>query len=572
MFREPLYLLAALPVVALAWAAYTLGTARRRRMTARLGDEPTLRRLMRPEAPGRRRAQAGLRLGALALIMLAVAGPQWGVEIVETTSASRDVVIAVDVSQSMLAEDVKPNRLARAIEELSLLIDELKTSRVGVIAFAGEPVVICPLTADTTAAKQLLRALDPGAVPVPGTAIGKAIRRAAAMLSRYPGEKTLVILTDGEDHKSDPVGAATEAAAEGVRIFTIGIGSAEGEPIPLKDDSGRVEGYKKDKRGATVVSRLGEAELAAIAGKTGGAYFRATPGAVEASEIVKRMASAGGAEEERRGTARRFRNHFMIPLALAFTLLLLEAAIPETSGEPGAETTTAPARAAGLTLLLLGLLLPGRAAAAGAESALRRGNALYDQQAYEPALEQYQRAAGLKPKDARPVFNTGDALYRLEQYDKAAEAFKAAAESGAGPAARENAFYNLGNAFFAKQDYGASVNAFRRAVMLDPDDEEARRNLAVALRRLKSPPPKKKDQKNNPKPQPQPQPKDKPEDKKDGGGGQPPNQPKTRPQDQLSKEDAERLMRAVSERERTGATKRDLNRAPAKRPDVEEDW
>jgi Ca-activated chloride channel family protein len=569
MFQQPLYLLLALPLAGAAWAAYAWGAARRRRLTARLGDEPTLARLLRPEAAGRRRLQAALRLSALLMLAAALAGPQWGVEAVETTSANRDVIIAVDVSLSMLAEDVKPSRLERAKQELALLIDELKGARVGVIAFAGEPVVVCPLTTDTAAAKQLLRAVEPGMVPVPGTAIGKSIRRAGELLSRYPGRRSIVLLTDGEDHKSDPLGAAEEAAAEGIQIHTIGIGSPEGEPIPLKGDDGRVEGYKKDKRGATVVSRLGERDLSAIADKTGGAYFRATPGAAEASEIAKRTAGGAAAEGESKGTARRYRNHFMIPLALAFLLLLLEAAVPETSGPAGAP---APSRQA--ALLLLPLLLPclcRPASAATAEGALRKGNALYDEQKYEPALEQYSRAAARSPKDARPVFNAGDALFRLEQYDKAGEAFKAVAESGASAGSRSAAYYNLGNSFFARQQYKDAVEAYRRAVALSPADDDARRNLAVALRRLKNPPPKRKqnpkDKDQNKKDQQQPKPQ--PQDQKDQAG-RPPQQPKTRPQDQLSKEDAERIMRAVSERER--AARRPLQKAPIKRPETEEDW
>ena len=214
------------------------------------------------------------------------------------------------------------------------------------VAFAGEPVVVCPLTTDIGAAKQLLRALDPSAVPVPGTGIGKAIRRATQSLSRYPGAKTLILLTDGEDHRTDPAGAAEEAAAEGIKIFAIGIGNPEGEPIPLKDENGAMTGYKKDKKGATVVSKLGEADLAAIAEKTGGGYYRATPGAAEASEIARRASSAeSGDDPTTRGAARRFKNHFLLPLALAFVLLLIEGAIPET--------------AAGAALALLLCALPG---------------------------------------------------------------------------------------------------------------------------------------------------------------------------------------------------------------------
>jgi Ca-activated chloride channel family protein len=570
MFREPLYLLAALPVVGAAAAAYAWGAARRRALTALLGDEPTLARLLRPEAAGRRRLQAGLRTAALALIMAALAGPQWGVEVVETAQAGNDVVIAVDVSLSMLAEDVKPSRLARAKDELALLIDELAGARVGVVAFAGEAVVVCPLTTDTAAAKQLLRSLAPDAVPAPGSAIGKAIRTATAMLARYPGGRTIVLLTDGEDHKSDPLSAAADAAAEGVRVEAIGIGTVEGEPIPLRDDAGAISGYKKDKRGTTVMSRLGESALAAVAQKTGGSYYRSTPGALEASEIARRALGGPGGQSERKGSARRYKSRHALPLALALLLLLLEALVPETRSAGRGPKRGARALAAALLAAAASGASP--AAAATAEGALRRGNKHYEKRQYEPALEQYGRAAARSPKDARPVFNAGDAHYRLEDYARAQEAFKAVAESGAAPAARAAAYYNLGNALYAQQKWADAVDAYRRAVALDPADADARRNLAVALRRLKDPPPPRQGQDkkkpDDPRQKPPPQ-QDKPQG--GGSGGAPPTpQPKTRPQDQLSKEDAERIQRAVAEREQAG--QRALQRGQSRRPEAEEDW
>lgn len=570
MFREPWLLLLGAALTAAAALAHWAAAARRRRLSAKLGDLATLERLLDGAAPRRRRIQAWLRGGALFLLGVALAGPQWGVELAETSSRARDVMIAVDVSQSMLAEDVPPNRLARAKEELSLLIDELKGARVGVIAFAGEPLLVCPLTHDAAAAKQLLRALEPSMVPVPGTGVGKAVRRAVRALSRYPGASSVVVLTDGEDHKTDPRGAAEEASAEGVRVFAIGIGSAEGQPIPLKDANGQLLGYKKDKRGATVVSRLGEAELSAMALAAGGAYYRSTPGAAEATEIARAILGTGPDAEAKLGTTRRYRNRYLIPLFLAFLLLLLEWLVPET-----AAPATPASRAAAMILAAL-CLAPSAAGAATAEGTLRRGNRHYERGEYERALEQYGAAARRSPRDRRPVFNAGDALFKLEQYDKAAEAFNAVAESGGPADVLSSAYYNLGNALYAKGDYAGAIGAYRRAIVSEPRDEEARRNLAVALRRLKNPPPPQKQPKKDDQKK-----KDEKKDKNDqdkdkgGGGGQPPpqqqQQPKSRPQDQISKEDAERILRAVKERERAQPKQLQKN-AGERKPQTEEDW
>jgi Ca-activated chloride channel homolog len=560
MFANPSYLLwgalGAAAALLLAWR----GDGRRKAAAASLGRSETLARLLPPELSRRRRLKGRLGLAGLLLLFAALAGPQWGVELLATESRARDIIIAVDVSLSMLAEDVKPNRMERAQEELSLLLDQLAGERVGILAFAGDAFMTCPMTTDIDAAKQILRSLAPGAVPVPGTSIGEAIRYATRTLSRYSGERTLVLLTDGEDQKTDPAGAAKEAARAGVRIFTIGIGSPNGEPIPLRNSAGQLEGYKKNKRGETVVSKLGEEALADVAQTTGGAYFRASPGQDEVAEIVQKIKAAEKGEAVQ-GTQSRYQNRFMIPLLLAFLLLLLDFIVPEKAGFRERVRLVFKRRSAAV----LAMLLVTPSFGATSESSLRKGNKLYDQGKYENSLEQYAIAGKKSPKDPRPVFNAGDALYRIEKFDEASEAFKAAASSPKHGAA---AYYNLGNSRFKAQDFDGAVAAFRKAVVLDPGDAAARHNLAVALKRAKDPPPKKdkpddKDDKKKDKGQ------DKGKDQPDNGR---PPEPKTRPQDQMSKEDAERIMRAVAEKEKSAPPPLQLQKDSARPPEAEEDW
>lgn len=569
MFAEPGWLLWGLAACAACLASSWLAARRRAVATARMGRLATLSRLLPAELAPRRRLKSWLSCAGLALLFLALAGPQWGVELVPTESSGREVVVAVDLSLSMLAEDVKPSRIERAKQELALLLDQLKGERVGVLAFAGDAFMMCPMTTDVDAAKQVLRALEPGAVPVPGTAIGTAIRTATQALARYDGEKSLVLITDGEDHKTDPAGAAEQAAGEGIRIYAIGIGTPEGEPIPLKDSAGGLSGYKKDKRGETVVTRLGDAMLSQIAQKTGGAYYRASVGQDEVGEIVGKI-ERGGKGDAVSGTATHYKNRFTVPLTLSFLLLLLEFLIPERSAagraQPAEGRLSSPKVAA--TLLLVLLAVP-RTFAANAESALRKGNQLYDREQYEPALEQYAAAGQRDHKDARPVFNAGDALYRLERFDEASEAFKTLSDAKIPRAARAAAAYNLGDARYQAGDAAGAVAAFRKAVVLDPNDEAARRNLAVALKSLKSPPKRDKNGKN--KKDRDDADKDKKQSQQNADKGRPP-EPKTRPQDQLSKEDAQRVMRAVAEKEKAAAKQLQLQKQDAKRTAPEEDW
>ncbi len=543
MFRNPWTLLWLLPVLGGAALLHAWAAARRKGLTALFGAPATIDRLIPQETQQRRRWKAALQLAALALLVIALAGPQWGVELLTTRSEARQIFVLVDTSLSMTAADVEPSRMEKAKRELALLLDALKGERVGVIAFAGNAAVMCPLTQDVDAAKQILASIGVGSIPQPGTAIGSAVRLGLESLGQAPGGKVLVLLTDGEDHHTDPLGAAAEAALAGVKIYAIGIGTPEGNPLPLKEEgSNALTGYKKDRQGQTVISRLGEKTLIDMAAATGGAYWRSSPSEDEVSEIARQIS---GLEKSQglMGSSNQYKNRFLYPLFLAFLLLLIELLIPLKNATK--------------KILLLLTLMAGapNARAAGTEAQLRAGNRLYGKDQYQAALEAYSQAR--KPGDTRPDFNSGDALYRLEDYDEAGGRFQRLAEDPKLPSAlRSAASYNLGDTLIRRQDYPGAISAYRRAIILNPQDPDARHNLAVALRLLKNPPPKKSDN-----------PKKKPEDQKPPGGGD-----KNRPQDRMDKDDAQRIMRAVGEKEKA-ARKRIQQMSPKqKQTPPEEDW
>ncbi|MFH1540876.1 MAG: VWA domain-containing protein [Elusimicrobiota bacterium] len=224
----------------------------------------------------------------LSFLIFALSGPKFGNKIVEMKKRGVDVIIAVDVSKSMLAQDIKPNRLEKAKLELFTLIDKLSGNRLGIIAFAGKPFLQCPLTLDTATSKMFLDSLTDELVPVPGTAIGDAIELAVKNFAKEDRKyKAIVLLTDGEDHESDSVAAALLAKKEGVKIFTIGFGTSRGELIPDKDEAGKVIGYKKNKENETIMTKLDDLSLQKIAYQTGGKYYQATDGEVEISRVAE---------------------------------------------------------------------------------------------------------------------------------------------------------------------------------------------------------------------------------------------------------------------------------------------
>ena len=261
---------------------------------------------------------------ALFLLILALARPQWGTRMQTIKRKGLDLVIALDTSKSMLAEDIKPNRLELAKYEIAHFIDNLQGDRIGLICFAGTSFVQCPLTLDYAAAKIFLKVIDTNIIPTGGTAIGEAIRKAQQTFIREERKhKVLILLTDGEDHNSQPVEAAKEAAREGICIYTIGLGSEAGEPIPLKDENGIHIGYLKDRQGNVVMSKLDQRTLEKIALLTDGKYYHASIGEMELSKVFQDIADMEKKELQSKKHV-QYEDQFYYFLWPALLFLLLE--------------------------------------------------------------------------------------------------------------------------------------------------------------------------------------------------------------------------------------------------------
>lgn len=263
-------------LVALALLSVFLLARERRRvhLLGRFVDEPMLARLAQGYNQRRAYLVLALELAGLALLVAALAGPQWGSEMVKIERTGLDVVFVVDCSHSMQARDYAPTRMEAAKRELSALMHRLKGNRMGLVGFAGQAYVFCPLTLDLGATQLFLQQLDDNAVPIPGTAIGDGIRRAMDLLGQEQRDdsRVIILLTDGEDHHSEPAQAAQEAARRGITIYTVGIGSPQGSRLP---ERGGQSGYLHDDKGEMVLSRLDEKTLKEIAQTTGGSYQRA---------------------------------------------------------------------------------------------------------------------------------------------------------------------------------------------------------------------------------------------------------------------------------------------------------
>jgi Ca-activated chloride channel family protein len=324
-----LWLLLALPALA---ALFLLRFRLRRRALDAFGDRPLVERLAASASTERRIIKAALVLGAALCLALALARPQWGASLETVSRRGIDMIVAVDTSLSMLAEDVKPNRLVQARSAIASLLGLLEGDRIGLVAFAGTAYVACPLTLDYAAASMFVDVLDTSLIPVRGTAIAGAIRKSIeAFRTEDRRHKVLILITDGEDHEGDIDGAARAAAEAGVVIYTIGVGDSGGEPIPLRDARGQVTGYKDDRDRRKVTSRLGETTLEEIAIATGGRYYRSTAEGLELRRIYEEIAGMDRKTmSSRLQTA--YEERYPVPLAAALILLGLEVAVGDRRG------------------------------------------------------------------------------------------------------------------------------------------------------------------------------------------------------------------------------------------------
>lgn len=328
VLAEPLWLHVAWVAVAIALLE---AAARRARARAReqFGEPVALLRLVERRAAGQRTLRALLLSWAVLLLAVASARPQWGIGEEDVRRTGVDVWALVDTSKSMLAEDMRPNRLARAKLALTSFVDRLGTDRIGLIAFAGEARVVCPLTMDHGAVKLFLDLLDPDVLQKPGTAIGTALDLARRSSDAASGRSVaVVLLTDGEDHGGEAVEIAGELAKAGIVVHAVGIGRAEGVPIPVEGTGGASHGWLKDGSGQTVMSRLDVAGLQRITQATGGRFFQVSSSEIELAAIASEIENMD--QREFASTRARIRVDRAWPfMAAAFALLALELLVPD---------------------------------------------------------------------------------------------------------------------------------------------------------------------------------------------------------------------------------------------------
>ncbi|MFA5831927.1 MAG: VWA domain-containing protein [Bacteroidota bacterium] len=334
MFRfahpDYLYFLAAVPLFLLLFFYVRMQSGKARKQ---FSSSELFVRLSEQHSTRKGIVKATLILLAYVMLIISLSNPQVGTRMEEVKQEGVDMFIALDVSKSMLAEDIKPNRLEKAKYEINNLIDRLAGDKIGVIVFSGEAYTQFPLTVDYAAAGLLLEVVDVESVPNPGTAIGSAIIQAMKSFNfEEPSTKVLVIMTDGENNSGDAIEQAKAAAEKGVRIYTIGLGSSSGAPIPIYNGSGQQVDFKRDRSGNIVLTKLDEVSLQDIASIGKGNYYRATNSQDELDAIYKDINTL----EKREFGAKQFTefdDKFQYFLFMALMLMVVEVILSDKKTE-----------------------------------------------------------------------------------------------------------------------------------------------------------------------------------------------------------------------------------------------
>lgn len=452
---QMLFLFWTVPLLGLV---YWYGWRRRRNILRRFADGGALAALVPPGLRPRRRLRAALILAAALLLVVALAGPQYGFRWQQIEQQGVDLVIALDCSRSMLAKDIQPTRLDRAKREIIDLLAMLQGDRVGLVAFGGTAFLQCPLTMDYSAFDLFLNVLTPDYLPMGGTDLGAAVRTGlSAFDPQSAADKALILITDGENTGTDdPEEAARAAQKAGVKLFCIGVGSAQGVPVPTASG-----GYQKDDQGQIVLTRLDEPLLTRMAVTTGGTYVRSVAGDMDLDVIYRDRihGTLTGATVES-GRRKVWAQRFQWPLAAAVVLLLAAQALP-----------TVKKTLAGL--IILWALLPQGQARAGP---LQEGYKAYQQGRYDQALEKFVQGQLKDPENPAVLYNLGNAYYKAGKYDEAASHYGQAL-SQAPPELKAKLLYNLGNTDYRRKDLQSAIKNYQAALELAPEDAQARENL-----------------------------------------------------------------------------------------------
>ena len=557
-FEDPiyLYLLVLIPILALVrFVSYR----NQRKRLRKFGDPELLKQLMPDVSRFRPSVKFWVLLGALALLIVMLARPQLGTKISHEKRVGIETIIAMDISNSMLAEDVVPSRLDRSKMMVENLVDHFTNDKIGLIVFAGDAFVQLPITSDYVSAKMFLSSISPSMMASQGTDIARAIDMATHSFTQEEGiGKAIIVITDGEDHEGGALEAAKAAKDMGMRVYVLGVGSANGAPIPI---SGTGD-YMKDRTGNTVMSALNEEMCKQVAQAGGGAYIHVENNSAAQQQLDNELDKLSK-KETSTTVYSEFDEQFQAVGILVLLLLIIEICILDRRNpllkrvslfNRGKWREVKGERIPQARILLLFIISltsffsPITSHAQTDRQYIRQGNKLFRSGDYPNAEVSYRKAIEKNPKNPQAVFNLGNALMAQKKDSAAVVQFESASKLETNPLRKAKAFHNMGVVCQSHKMYGEAIEAYKSALRLNPADDETRYNLVLCKHQQQKQQQNQQgnndDKKDDKKDQKQDQQKDQQKDQQDDKKQQEQQKP------QMSKENAEQLLNAAIQNEK----------------------
>ena len=563
-FADPtyLYLLAVIPVLAII---RFLTYRNQKKRLRKFGDPKLLRSLMPDVSRFRPAVKFWILQGALALLVVMLARPQFGTKISNEQRTGIETIIAMDISNSMLAEDITPSRLDRSKMMVENLVDHFTNDKIGLLVFAGDAFVQLPITSDYVSAKMFLSSIDPSMMATQGTDIARAIDMATHSFTQEEGiGKAIIVITDGEDHEGGALEAAESAKKAGMRVYVLGVGSTQGAPIPIPGTGD----YMKDNTGNTVMSALNEDMCRQVAQAGGGAYIHVENNSAAQDQLDNELNKLS--KKETTSTVySEFDEQFQAVAILALLLLILEICIFDRRNPLLKRLSLFGSKKKAAATVAL-LLVAVTASAQTDRQYIREGNKQFRVGQYDKAEVSYRKAVEKNPKNPQAAYNLGNALMAQKKDSSAVQQFEQATRIETNPLRKAAAYHNMGVICQTHKMYGEAIEAYKNALRLNPNDNETRYNLVLCQRQKKKQDQNQQQNQNNKDDQKKDN--QKKDDQKDQNKDKKDDKQQQQQKPQMSKDNAEQLLNAAIQNEKMTQDKMKKQQQKPQRRNVLKNW
>ena len=539
-FEDPIYLwlLVLIPILALV---RFISYRNQKKRLRKFGDPKLLKNLMPDVSRFRPVVKFWLLLAALALLIVMLARPQMGTKISQEKRIGIETIIAIDISNSMLAEDIVPSRLDRSKMMVENLVDHFTNDKIGLIVFAGDAFVQLPITSDYVSAKMFLSSIDPSMMATQGTDIATAINMATNSFTQEEEiGKAIIVITDGEDHEGGALEAAEAAKKKGMCVYVLGVGSPQGSPIPIPGTGD----YMKDNTGNTVMSALNEEMCKQVASAGGGAYIHVENNSLAQKQLDNELDKLSK-KETSTTVYSDYDEQFQAFGILALLLLILEICIFDRRN-PLLKNISLFGKKKVTAVLLLMMVMS--ASAQTDRQYIRQGNKQFNLGDFANAEVSYRKAVEKNPKNPQAVYNLGNALLAQRKDSAAVEQFQSAAKLETNPLRKYQSFHNIGVICQGHKMYGEAIEAYKNALRLNPNDDETRYNLVLCKHQKQKQDQNKQDQQQNKNDQKKDDKKD--QQKQDQNKDQDKKDKQQEQKPQMSKDNAEQMLNAAIQQEK----------------------